>query len=247
ERLVARGGWLIASSVDLDTLQSSTGPVVDDAEPAATAAASTASTVEEAIATMWQELLGLPDISYDDDFFDMGGHSLIAIRLMARIHRQLGVRFQLATLFDAPTIAQLADLVREERPDIDAALAAASEAPTADAPAPQATEATAAAAPVTTASARSAVASCLVPIRREGTKEPFFVVHGAGGNVMFLSTLGRAMPDDRPVYGFQAQGVNEGEQMDPSLEAMATRYVEALRAFKPGPYLLGGYSGGGMV
>jgi thioesterase domain-containing protein len=91
------------------------------------------------------------------------------------------------------------------------------------------------------------VGDCLIPIRRNGEKEPFFVVHGAGGNVIFLSTLGRAMPDDRPVYGFQAKGVNVGEQMDASVEAMATRYVAALRAFKPGPYLLGGYSGGGMV
>lgn len=269
ERLVARGGWLIASSVDLDTLQSSTGPVVDDAEPAATAAASTASTVEEAIATMWRELLGLPDISYDDDFFELGGHSLIAIRLMARIHRELGVRFQLATLFDAPTIAQLADLVREERPDIDATLVAAS-APAAETatavsgePAEQAaapaestgsdsasTAATTAAADTPSAPAsqpRPTMSSCIVPIKRSGSKEPFFVVHGAGGNVLFLSTLGRAMPEDRPIYGFQARGVNKGEEMDPSLEAMAARYVEALRAFKPGPYLLGGYSGGGMV
>jgi thioesterase domain-containing protein len=91
------------------------------------------------------------------------------------------------------------------------------------------------------------VGDCLIPVRRTGDKEPFFVVHGAGGNVIFLSTLGRALPEDRPVYGLQAKGVNTGETMDPSIEAMAARYVAALRAFKPGPYLLGGYSGGGMV
>jgi pimeloyl-ACP methyl ester carboxylesterase len=91
------------------------------------------------------------------------------------------------------------------------------------------------------------VDDCLIAIQRSGTKEPFFVVHGAGGNVIFLSTFARAFPDDRPIYGFQARGVNRGEEMDPSVEVMAARYVAALRAFKPGPYLLGGYSGGGMV
>ena len=55
------------------------------------------------IRRMWVELLGVPDVGDDDDFFDLGGHSLIAIRLMSRIHKELGVRFQLATIFDAPT------------------------------------------------------------------------------------------------------------------------------------------------
>ena len=81
--------------------------------------------------------------------------------------------------------------------------------------------------------AHASMLTGLVPlrhsVRRNGDKEPFFVVHGAGGNVIFLSTLGRAMPDDRPVYGFQAKGVNKGEQMDPSVEAMAASGTE-LRA-----------------
>ena len=208
---------------------------------------------------MWGELLGLPDVAFDDDFFDMGGHSLIAIRLMARIHRDLGVRFQLATLFEAPTIEKLAALVREERPEIDTILAASATA-TDDAATDSTVESTAANRPSRPPPhrhrphrrrrrrrGRPPRADCLIPVRRSGDKEPFFVVHGAGGNVMFLSTLGRAMPDDRPVYGFQARGVNVGESIDPSIEAMAERYVAALREFKPGPYLLGGYSGGGIV
>jgi acyl transferase domain-containing protein/acyl carrier protein len=261
ERLVAHSSArLIASSVELDDLRAVELP--DDASTGsgAGAASAAAATVEDAIGAMWRELLGLPDVALDDDFFDMGGHSLIAIRLMARIHRELGVRFQLATLFEAPTIAGLATLVRAERPDIDATLSSAARTP------PESISAAPSTAEVQTAiehgegatisvaagtavvpAANENVGDCLIPVRRSGTKRPFFVVHGAGGNVIFLSTLGRALPDDRPVYGFQARGVNQGEPMDPSIEAMAARYVAALRAFGPGPYLLGGYSGGGMV
>ena len=72
-----------------------------------------------ALLTMWTELLGVDDIGEDDNFFDLGGHSLIAIRLMARIHRELEVRLQLATLFDAPTVSALADLIRAEKPDLE--------------------------------------------------------------------------------------------------------------------------------
>ena len=77
-----------------------------------------------ALLTMWTELLGVDDIGEDDNFFDLGGHSLIAIRLMARIHRELEVRLQLATLFDAPTVSALADLIRAEKPDLEARLQA---------------------------------------------------------------------------------------------------------------------------
>ncbi len=235
ERLLATGkSRLIASSVDLDSLRDPDPDVdaaVGDAPPKA-------ATMVEALTTMWRELLGVTEIDADDDFFDLGGHSLIAIRLMTRIHRELGVRFQLATLFEAPTINKLAALVRTERPDIDATLALAAS-----------TGAPATAAPAANGSSpkRAGHSSSLVPIRPAGTKEPFFLVHGAGGNVLYLWSMVRALPEGRPVYGFQAHGVDGQDQPDQTIEAMAERYVAALRSFKPGPYLLGGYSGGGII
>ena len=87
----------------------------------------------------------------------------------------------------------------------------------------------------------------LVPITSPGPGRPLYVVHGAGGNVLFLWSLGRAMAGERPVFGFQAHGIEGDDLPDPSIEAMADRYVDELRAHAPGPYLLGGYSGGGLV
>ena len=231
ERLLASGrARLIASSVDLDSLRDD-----EDADSAAgqpSDVVAPAGSVIAALTVMWRDLLGVDNVSPTDDFFDLGGHSLIAIRLMARVHRELGVRFQLATLFEAPTIDKLAALVRAERPTIDATLAqVAADTPT----------------PAEAASAASSRASCLVPIRAAGHKEPFFIVHGAGGNVLYLWSLVRALPEGRPVYGFQAHGIDGSGQPDQTIEAMAARYVEALVAFKPGPYVLGGYSGGGIV
>ena len=233
ERLLATGkARLIASSVDLDSLRESRDGAGDTGD-SANAADTPAISVAELLTTMWRDLLGVADIAPTDDFFDLGGHSLIAIRLMARIHRELGVRFQLATLFEAPTIEKLAALVRAERPDIDATLARAAS--------PDAPAVTAADAPTPNRT------SSLVPIRSAGTKEPFFIVHGAGGNVLYLWSLARALPEGRPVYGFQANGIDGHDQPDPTIESMAARYVAELRAFKPGPYLLGGYSGGGVI
>lgn len=63
---------------------------------------------EMALAKLWCEVLGLPQVGLHDDFFALGGHSLGAIRLCAAIEQRLGVRVSVATLFRAPTVAQLA-------------------------------------------------------------------------------------------------------------------------------------------
>ena len=82
---------------------------------------------------------------------------------------------------------------------------------------------------------------------RAVTSTPIFIVHGAGGNVLFLWSLARAMSGTRPIYGFQALGVDGSDMPDATVEEMASRYVAELRAAHSGPYLLGGYSGGGVV
>ena len=88
----------------------------------------------------------------------------------------------------------------------------------------------------------------LVPLRPAGAKRPFFVVHGAGGHVLNLHGFARSVPIGRPVWGIQAHG-NEGvEPPDSTIEQMAHRYLEAIRRVqRSGPYLIGGYSGGGII
>ncbi len=63
---------------------------------------------EQKLATLWSELLGVPDVGVTDNFFDLGGHSLLAVNLFARIEREFGVRLPLATLYRAQTIREVA-------------------------------------------------------------------------------------------------------------------------------------------
>ena len=63
---------------------------------------------EQQLALIWQEFLGVPAISMTDNFFELGGHSLLAVRLWSRVEKVFDRKLPLSTLFQAPTIAQLA-------------------------------------------------------------------------------------------------------------------------------------------
>ncbi|HEU5382936.1 MAG TPA: SDR family NAD(P)-dependent oxidoreductase [Ktedonobacteraceae bacterium] len=66
------------------------------------------SELEREIAATWSELLGIGQIGLLDNFFELGGHSLMGTQLIARLRRAFGVDIRLITLFEAPTIAELA-------------------------------------------------------------------------------------------------------------------------------------------
>lgn len=66
------------------------------------------------LAQIWKEAIGCKTIGLRDNFFDLGGHSLMAVRLFSEIEKRLGKKLPLATLFEAPTIEHLAEALRLE-------------------------------------------------------------------------------------------------------------------------------------
>jgi len=63
---------------------------------------------------IWQELLGIESIGLDQNYFDLGGDSVLAVHLFAQIEKEFNVKLPLATLFEAPTIQELARILRSE-------------------------------------------------------------------------------------------------------------------------------------
>ena len=69
---------------------------------------------EKLVASIWADLLELDTVSIYDDFFELGGHSLIAARAMIRLEHETGKRLPLASLFEAPTVEKLSQLVNSD-------------------------------------------------------------------------------------------------------------------------------------
>jgi amino acid adenylation domain-containing protein len=88
----------------------------------------------------------------------------------------------------------------------------------------------------------------LVPIKTTGTKDPVYMIHGGGLNVLFYKPIVRYMNEDQPIYGFQALGLNKVVTPLNTLEEIAAAYItDLLKANPEGPYALTGYSFGGLL
>jgi phthiocerol/phenolphthiocerol synthesis type-I polyketide synthase E len=68
----------------------------------------------ELLSRIWRELLGIDTIAVDQNFFDLGGDSSLAVRMFSQIEDLFGVKLPLATLYEAPTIEELARILRGE-------------------------------------------------------------------------------------------------------------------------------------
>ena len=159
---------------------------------------------------IWSEILGTESIGTEDNFFEIGGQSLLAIKLFTKIEQEFDKTLPLTTLFQAPTIKQLAAILQE--------------------------------------SAESLSWSSLVPIQPNGTKPPFFCVHGQQGNVLNLRELSHYLGSDQPFYGLQARGLDGKEQPSNSIAEMASQYIKEIRTIQAhGAYFLGGNSMGGTI
>jgi thioesterase domain-containing protein/acyl carrier protein len=90
--------------------------------------------------------------------------------------------------------------------------------------------------------------SPLVPIRARGSKTPFFAVHPMAGDVLCYRELAAGVGEERPFYALQARGLDGGADPADSVAEMAADYVARVRGVQPhGPYLLAGWSFGGVV
>jgi thioesterase domain-containing protein/acyl carrier protein len=168
----------------------------------------TSSTVE-VLTSIWQRVLQLPSVHIDDDFFDLGGDSSLALQLFNDIAQILNRELPPVTIYQARTISALAALLEQ---------------PTA----PR--------------------FPALVLLSAGTRKPPIFLAHGLGGSVIDFFQPVRHIETEHSIYGLQAKGIDGLDQPLETIEDMADFYLEAIKSVQPrGPYVLIGYSLGGLV
>ncbi|GGK58083.1 hypothetical protein GCM10011591_32830 [Nocardia camponoti] len=180
--------------------------------------------VQRAVAEVFAEVLGVGKVGLDDDFFELGGNSLVTTKAIARLRMRVGVHVRVQWFFTDATVAALA-----ERIDVTQAGAADYDLESDDA------------------------LNIVLPIRNrvphgEQAADPLFCLHPAYGLSWCYAGIAQYVPSKRPIFGLQSPALSEAGYLPGTLAAMAGRYVTEIKAVQPeGPYRLMGWSLGGVL
>ena len=166
--------------------------------------------VEIQIIRIWHDLLGTTDIGVTQNFFDVGGHSLMAAQMMTEIETIFGKKLPLQILwYGEGTVEDLALRLTETD--------------------------------------SSDLWSRPVPIKAGGDRRPLFCIHVPGGILSDYAELCELLPDDQPVFGLQAVGLDGSVAAHSDVKDIARHCVSSLQKIQEhGPYRIIGYCAAGL-
>jgi amino acid adenylation domain-containing protein/FkbH-like protein len=194
--------------------------------------------LERRLLNIWKKILGLDHIDLTDNFFEIGGNSLLSVQIFSEIHSLTGVNLPLATIFKSPTVKDISKAIEDAGGKLKA---------------PSVIEKILKTVFGITNPGNDDIPNewkHLVTIKqgREGNKPPIFCMHAIGGNVLSYNALAEGLDDDQSVYGLQALGLDGLSEPYPTIEIMAERYIEEMKTVQPhGPYIVAGGSMGGLI
>ena len=166
--------------------------------------------IEEVLASIWAEVLKLDEVGIHDNFFHLGGHSLLAIQVISRMRNNFRMDLPVRTLFEAPTIAQLA--ARLEHPSK----------------------------PIVSSNGKATYSHLIELRSGPNQKPIFCFPYRCGvqGEYTHFLRLAKYM-EEYSFYGLQAKAADSHTPPHASVEELATNYVREIEDFEPnGPYYL---------
>jgi amino acid adenylation domain-containing protein len=175
---------------------------------------------EVALAGIWSHVLRLERVGVEDDFFQAGGHSLLALQLQHQLNSAFATQLPLRLLFEHPTVAGQAKEIERRRDAVERLASLAAN-------------------PLLVALRHGG-----------SKPPFFLVAGGFGGEAELLIYAGlvRHFDGDRPLYGLRIRGVDELTEPRASIEEIAAEQLVEIRSLQPhGPYFIGGSCIGGVV
>ncbi|MDF1812531.1 MAG: beta-ketoacyl synthase N-terminal-like domain-containing protein [Verrucomicrobiales bacterium] len=197
--------------------------LLENRQPAANRSDETRSKIEapvEQMLSLWKRELNNNDITEDDDYFELGGDSLLAVRLLQRIKETFDQAIPMSLLIKAPTARKLIRAMGLDSAEIE-------QIPGKD--------------------LSPHIVPLRID---KGSKEtPIFCIHAADGGVMFYQGFASRLEKDRSIYGIESRVFHDDSyQLEADIEAVAAHYLKDIREFRPeGPYIFAGYSFGALV
>ncbi len=197
--------------------------------------------LEEYLAAEWCAALKLESVSVDQNFFELGGSSLQAAMLTAKLTASLGVHVPTSLLFDLASISQVAQRLVQlyevqiaERFGMSSVTAYASGGDLHSAS-------------LSALETSNQLHPLLAPLKTTGDRIPLFMVHPPGGIVMCYRELAARIEPHQPLYAIRSRGLHGQEPLPQTIEEAARDYIAAMQSLQPtGPYRLGGWSLGGL-
>jgi acyl carrier protein len=137
--------------------------------------------VERQLTEIWEQTLGVQPIGVKDNFFELGGHSILAVKLFWQIEKTFNKNLPLAILFQSGTVEALAKIICQEDLAANKTL-------------------------VNTLDESRTTWSSLVEIQPNGSKPPFFCIHGLGGEVLCFRELAQHLGPDNHFTDYNHKG-----------------------------------------
>ncbi len=215
-----------------------------DVSQSQTARKEPSTATEKQLAEIWNTTVGGHEIGLNDDFFDSGMDSLMAIQLMITIHKEFNVKIEPTDMFNLSSIKLLAEYldsadrkVQGETPSEDVETSTI----------PLKEKGPDEGAGHEKKIAEKNLPPTIVKIQSSGPKPPFFCVTAGYGDVLAFQGLAGQMGSDQPFYALQPPQKN-GVPQELKVRELAAVYARNIRSIQPnGPYRLGGYSAGGLL
>lgn len=177
------------------------------------------SVTESCCRSIWQEAFHVQGIRVDEDFFALGGDSMIALQIISALKKHYHINLSLSLLFEYPTIRSLAAKI-DALVDEDGLLA----------------------------KEEDAHSLALVKLAQGTNPIPLFLVHPVGGSIFWYQQLAQVLDGKYTVYGIQDINFDGTGQRFASLQAMASYYLsEISKVYEGESYCLGGASFGATV
>ena len=182
------------------------------------------STLLGVIQRTWAEVLEVPHVEPDDDFFDLGGNSLIVASAVGLLGERVGLELPMRALLAAPTPAEMVEQIAELRARDDRRLV---EGTTPFSP------------------------NWVLTLQAKGAQRPVFLFPGGRGSRWVLAKdaqIAAMVGRDHPFYGFQREQPHISPDRNDWIPAMAADYVTQIRTIQDrGPYLLYAVCSGGAL